>query len=191
MSQLPHVVCGDFDSISPDTLRYFESEGAQVIHDEDQYTTDLMKALGVLEKKCEVQSHAKMDVVISGGLEGRVDQALSQLHQLYLSSTTKGACVGDIYLMTQTSIVMLLEKHRNEILAPVSKGMFTQNVGIVPLAGPVTLTTSGFEWNLKDDKLEFGRFISTSNHIVRDTLEVETCGPILLTLEMDCDNHKS
>lgn len=34
---------------------------------------------------------------------------------------------------------------------------------LVPLAGPVKLSTTGFRWNLSEDSLEFGKFISTSN----------------------------
>ena len=43
--------------------------------------------------------------------------------------------------------------------------------GLVPLAGPARVTTAGLKWNLLDDEISFGRFISTSNQLaveVRD-----------------------
>ena len=144
-----------------------------------------MKALSQLEKLTAAHNHTKIDVALMGSLEGRVDQALSQLHQLHLSYETKSVHIGNIYLIAQSSVVMLLEKGKHVVYVPVSKGYFTKYAGLVPLAGPVILTTAGFEWNLNDERLEFGHFVSTSNHVVRDTLEVETSNPFIFTLEID------
>lgn len=37
--------------------------------------------------------------------------------------------------------------------------------GLVPLTGPARVTTTGLKWNLNDDEISFGRFISTSNQL--------------------------
>lgn len=143
-----------------------------------------MKALSQLNDLLHSQSTAGTDVVILGGLEGRVDQALSQLHQLHLSYKSKPPRIGDLFLIAQSSIIMHLAQGKHLVHAPISKKYFTKYSGLIPLAGPITLTTAGFEWNLQDEELEFGKFISTSNHVVEDKLVIETSGPTLLTLEM-------
>ena len=159
--------------------------GAEIVRDDDQDSTDLMKALAQVSRRHHESQEESVDVLLIGSLGGRVDQALSQLHQLYLSSREEATGIGDVYLMTASSIVMLMEKGANRVHAPVSKAFFTKYAGIVPLAGPATLTTHGFEWNLDQEEVEFGRFISTSNHIVEDILEIETTQPVILTLEIE------
>ena len=45
---IPDVVIGDFDSIHRDVLDYYNAlDSVQTVHDPDQYTTDLMKALNL------------------------------------------------------------------------------------------------------------------------------------------------
>ncbi|KAL9099363.1 MAG: hypothetical protein Q9163_005124 [Psora crenata] len=159
--------------------------GTAIFEDHDQNSTDLMKTLKVLkDHHTRLYANNNVDIVVLGGLEGRADQALSQLHQLYLTSNASHADEGDVYLITSTSIIFLLQRGFNRIHTPVGEGLFTENIGIVPLAGPATLTTCGFEWNLADDELQFGRFISTSNHIRQDLVTVKTSEPLIFTIEL-------
>ena len=165
-------------------LQYYKERGADVCEDHDQNSTDLMKTLKVLEDRhVRLSIQEKLDVAIFGGLEGRADQALSQLHQLYLTSSAIDLKAGDLYLITFTSVIFLLKRGLNRIHIPLGNGAFTENAGIVPLAGPATLTTRGFEWDLDNDQLQFGRCISTSNHILREVVEVQTNEPVIFTLE--------
>lgn len=177
------------DSIRQEVLDAFTD--TKIIRDHDQYSTDLTKTLrqlGSLHESAfpnDASEHDSIDVAIFGGLEGRADQALSQLHQLYASSKAKLAGgIGDLYLVTASSVIMLLEKGLNQIRTPVASGCFTEMAGIVPLARPARLTTRGFEWNLDNEEMEFGRFISTSNHIMHGEVEVETSEPVIFTLEL-------
>ena len=182
------MICGDMDSIRPEVLDAFNH--IHIVRDDDQYSTDLTKTLrqlGTLHESDFRNAESKYestDVAILGGLEGRADQALSQLHQLYASSNDKPGGIGDLYLVTASSVIMLLEKGLNRIRTPVAPGCFTKMAGIVPLARPATLTTRGFEWNLENEEMDFGRFISTSNHIMDGEVEVETSEPVIFTLEL-------
>jgi thiamine pyrophosphokinase len=40
----------------------------------------------------------------------------------------------------------------------------------VPLTGPARVTTTGLMWNLNDDEISFGKFISTSNQFSNEVV---------------------
>lgn len=50
--------------------------------------------------------------------------------------------------------------------------------------GSARVTTAGLYWNLHNEELRFGSFISTSNHITRDVVEVTTSESVIFTLEL-------
>ncbi|KAG6997755.1 thiamine pyrophosphokinase [Physcia stellaris] len=191
----PDVICGDFDSIRPDVLNYYQGQGAYPMKDCDEYSTDLMKSLKHASKVAEEcleefnryfakwPKTTSMDVVVLGGLGGRVDQAFSQLHHLYMASIDSSLNLGDLYLVTGTSIIFLLQKGLNWIRTPMGPGFFTENVGIIPIGRPSVITTTGLEWDVKDWSTEFGAQISTSNHIKADVVSVKTTERVLFTLE--------
>ncbi|KAL9123746.1 MAG: hypothetical protein Q9217_006853, partial [Psora testacea] len=178
-------IVGDLDSVEHDVLLYYNERHAKVVEDHDQNSTDLMKSLNYIDAiHLNGMAAKSKDIVIFGGMEGRADQALSQLHQLYLTASATDFRAGSLYLITSTSVIFLLKRGLNRIHTPVGDRLFTKNAGIVPLAGPATLTTRGFEWNLNSEQLQFGKFISTSNHILKDVVEVDTNEPVMFTLEM-------
>ena len=161
----------------------------------DEYSTDLMKSLKHASKVAEEcleefnryfakwPKTTSMDVVVLGGLGGRVDQAFSQLHHLYMASIDSSLNLGDLYLVTGTSIIFLLQKGLNWIRTPMGQGFFTENVGIIPIGRPSVISTTGLEWDVKDWSTEFGTQISTSNHIKADVVSVKTTERVLFTLE--------
>ncbi|KAG8526519.1 uncharacterized protein KY384_008719 [Bacidia gigantensis] len=174
------------DSIQSDVLDYFLERSTRVYKDANQYATDLDKSFKSLTHEQQSQfSDQETDVVIFGGLEGRVDQALSQLHKLYVLAESKAPGVENIYLVTATSIVMVVERGSHKFWLPLGQGYFTKNAGIVPLGRPARLHTNGFEWDLKDAELEFGRIISTSNYLREKNIEIETSEPVVFSVEFD------
>ena len=42
---LPHVICGDFDSVRPEILNHFNALNVNVVHTPDQDETDLTKGV--------------------------------------------------------------------------------------------------------------------------------------------------
>jgi thiamine pyrophosphokinase len=80
------AIVGDLDSVSLDTLRYYGTSRTReiptVVHDPDQYSTDFQKSVCYIRYKWPVR-----DIAVWGGLGGRVDQAMSQLHHLFVSSS--------------------------------------------------------------------------------------------------------
>lgn len=114
----------------------------EIIHDPDQYSTDFTKCLKYLRAnsstilrsgttnpdyllpetalKTDAQSSPRLDVLILGGLGGRVDQAFSQIHHLYTMSQNSGNddSPGELYLVSEESISFVLRKGRNVIKTP-------------------------------------------------------------------------
>lgn len=165
-----------------------------------------------------------LDVLVLGGLGGRVDQAFSQIHHLYSvalhnshqPSSSPSASIHPhepkenktrshihLFLISEESISFILLPGLNRILTSGTYSSHTmkpskakeegleqdqefylsENVGIIPLTGPATITTIGLEWDVTDWKTEIGGQISTSNHIRADEVNVTTTRPVLFTVE--------
>ena len=195
--QIPNAICGDLDSVFDDVKDYYQREGAQIIKDPDQYSTDFTKCLTHIsslpdktlrDKLGNTQSPPSkadgLDVAVIGGLGGRADQAFSQLHQLFAASQDLSLVRGNLYLITTESIIFVLEKGLNRIYTPVSSDLLGENVGIVPLGRPSLITTRGLEWDVTDWATEFGGRVSTSNHIKSEIVEIETSERVVFTVEL-------
>jgi thiamine pyrophosphokinase len=175
------------DSLLPRVEEYYRSHGCQIIQDTDQETTDFTKCLRLINTKAidvNTNPHQKLDVVALGGLGGRVDHGLSQLHHLYMAGQDTSLRIGQIILLTPESIAFLLHKGRNKIYTPLDKGSLAENVGIVPVGRPAVISTKGLEWDVSDWETEFGGRISTSNHIKSDIVEIETTERVVFTIEL-------
>ena len=196
------AICGDMDSISDETYNLYSNDpNINIIVDTDQYSTDFMKCLrhaseeadGILDSY-EAQYNEQwglkrervpaLDVAVLGGLDGRADQAFSQIHHLYSASEDFGLNLGDIHLFADNSIMFLLQKGMNIIQTPVKPGFLTEDVGIIPIGRPSMITTKGLEWDVVDWSTEFGTQISTSNHIKAKTVRVKTTERVLFTVEL-------
>jgi len=186
---LPDLIHGDLDSLTDETRTYFESRGVEVIEDNDKYSTDFTKCLRFLnrraKKRVQEEGFALEDVVAWGSLEGRVDQALSQIHHLYMAlHDPELQCIGKIYLVTPQNISFLIYKGRNKIYTPLTDCGLAESIGIIPVGKPAVISTKGLEWDVTEWQTSFGRQISTSNHIKSDVIEIETNETILVTIEL-------
>lgn len=198
-----HVIIGDLDSLAEKTKAYYEevSPAIQVIHEPDQYSTDFTKAVRHI-RKCK----PGCDIVCMGGLGGRVDHGLSQLHHLYLFQTSPAYEEGRMYLVSGESLTFLL-KAGTHLIHVRERGwkpngserendinkeeVFGKYVGIIPVKEPSVIGTNGLEWDVQDWKTEFGGQISTSNHVLPQTevVEVTTGSDVLFTIALGCWDH--
>lgn len=186
-----NAIVGDLDSLRPQVEEHFSQQGVIIEQDPDQYSTDFVKCLKWIRKYikhlhgsgAEAETAAQLDVVAIGGLGGRVDQGLSQIHHLYLAQDDPQLLDGRLYLLSEQSLSFVLGGGQNVI--HVDPENFNENVGIVPVLGPATITTKGLEWNVENWKTEFGGQISTSNHIRSNKVEVSFEGKRpLFTVEL-------
>ncbi|TGO53945.1 hypothetical protein BCON_0115g00280 [Botryotinia convoluta] len=199
------TIIGDFDSMSPNLFKYFEDNGTEIIRDGDQYSTDFTKAVRYvksLEQPVDSErtppcSHRQkkldqlkqlprpLDIICLGGLGGRVDQALSQLHHLYMFQQEPNYSKGKMYLVSSEAITFVLKagKHKIKIKEEGKLLKLGKHIGILPVKEPSIITTQGLEWDVTDWKTEFGGDISTSNHAKEDWATIETTKDVVFTID--------
>lgn len=183
--RLPDAIIGDLDSLSKEARQYYTTKEVHIVEDPDQYSTDFTKALKWMRQEWDRQkgTNEELDIVVMGGLGGRVDQGFSQIHHLYMVLEQPDLLRGSIYLLSEQSLSFVLDHNKNEL--HVSIDVFAENIGIIPVLGPTRVSTSGLEWNVQDWLTEFGKQVSTSNHIKSDRVTISVDGPRpLFTLEL-------
>ncbi|KAL4803212.1 putative thiamine pyrophosphokinase [Aspergillus unguis] len=193
---LPTTIIGDLDSIRPSVRTHYKDLGVNIVQDDDQYSTDFTKSLKYIRSESTGQD---LSILILGGLGGRVDQAFSQIHHLYMMNQAQSQLEGsgNLYLVSEESITFILQPGENTIHVPRTNRpdmkqdneketdyLLEENVGIIPLSGPARISTKGFEWDVEDWKTEIGGQISTSNHIRAETVKVSSGVPVLFTVEL-------
>jgi len=207
--QLPELIHGDLDSLRPDVKSYYFSRGVAVTQDPDQYSTDFGKALeqirayGFREESHkplvsqtnnsspttrEVNNSSESfgtvkSIIILGSISGRVDQGIGLLHEIGRESERHPNVA--LYLISESSVTFLLPPNvDNVIRIKLTEGVFSPNVGILPVYGKSIITTKGLEWDVKDWETEMGGMVSTSNHVFADEVHVRTTVRVLFTVEL-------
>ncbi|KAL3487051.1 thiamine pyrophosphokinase [Aspergillus germanicus] len=155
-TDIPDTIIGDLDSIRPEIRAHYANLGVNIVQDDDQYSTDFTKSLRYLREHEErfISSYAdrlskpnahhpiitrdpvsgerrRLEILILGGLGGRVDQAFSQIHHLYMmnqqqstsasgtgSGSGSGSNTGHLYLISEESITFILQPGPNTIHVP-------------------------------------------------------------------------
>lgn len=148
--------------------------------DPDQYSTDFGKAMRYIASQKE-QGMDVQEVIVLGSLSGRVDHGIGLLHELLREKTRNPSL--PLWFFSESSITFILEVGVNKIYVPLDRPHFTPNIGILPIYGPATISTTGLEWDVTDWPTKMGEQVSTSNHIKKDVVTVTTDGPVLFTLE--------
>ncbi|RDA92680.1 hypothetical protein CP533_3728 [Ophiocordyceps camponoti-saundersi (nom. inval.)] len=180
------AIVGDLDSLAPSVKNFYCSQPTptQIIHDPGQESTDFGKAIEWIRQK-----HPEgLDIVALGGLGGRVDQGLSQLHHLYLFQPGPDYSMGRIYLLSGSSLTFLLKagKHRIQVREDGEDGVFGKYVGIIPLQESSFISTKGLRWDVSNWETKIGGQLSTSNHVQPDAkiVEVQTTSHVLFTIAL-------
>ncbi|RMZ71947.1 thiamine pyrophosphokinase [Pyrenophora seminiperda CCB06] len=176
---LPDLIHGDLDSLRDDVRDYYQARGVVVSRDRDQHSTDFGKCMQELSSR--LPASALKDVLVLGTLGGRVDQGLGLLHQM-----TKEESEHEnvrLWLFSESSLTFILRSRSNVLRGLQQSGVFGENVGILPIYGPASISTEGLEWDVKDWYTQLGGRISTSNHVKADVVRIETDAPVLFTIE--------
>lgn len=176
------------DSLSSQARAWAIDHKTTIEVNHDQESTDFEKCIDYITANYlptwSPQS-ASPDILVLGGLGGRVDQSLSVLHHLYKGPRLYPS--GRIYLLTTSAITFLLPKGSHHIVVRDeidTKKRLGKHIGILPLAGPVTITTQGLEWDVQEWETVIGGQLSTSNHVKEDVCMVKTSGDVLFTIDL-------
>ncbi|GAM85314.1 hypothetical protein ANO11243_033190 [Dothideomycetidae sp. 11243] len=176
-SLTPSLIHGDLDSLRPDVRDFYTRKGVDVSLNDDQYSTDLAKCVGQTLRALP----GATDVVVLGSLGGRVDHGLGLVSELGREALRRAPV--RLWLVSEQSISFVLLKGKTGIEVPLAEGLSTQNVGIMPAYGLAHITIEGFEWDVQDWEMEMGGQVSSSNHLKRDMVTVETDKEVLFTVE--------
>ncbi|GAA5862318.1 hypothetical protein JCM1840_004140 [Sporobolomyces johnsonii] len=184
---LPHLVLGDLDSLRADVRAYYASKGVTVEQDSDQFSTDLGKNVARLSAY-EAQldpPQAQHQLVVVGGLSGRLDQTIHTLHALTLLAEKEGR--ERVWAIGKESAACVLGKGKHHLKVDLTS--FGKTCGILPLgASEAFVTTTGLEWDLGPTSYMYPTSlavaVSTSNHLVQEDVTVETDVPVVWTMEV-------
>lgn len=165
----PTAVVGDFDSVKPHVRDLLTKEGTHFEHVENQDYNDLQKALTFISKNIS----DKEPILVFGAFGGRMDHTLAALHC--------GLERPDlmIYYIDDNNFSTWIFPKDKGVITPMK---WTNNVcGLIPVGEPVHMIhTKGLKWEC-DFGLSMGTFVSSSNEIVSEKVEIETSHPILWT----------
>ncbi|ESK89035.1 thiamin pyrophosphokinase 1 [Moniliophthora roreri MCA 2997] len=176
---IPDLIKGDLDSLRYDVQQHYSALGVPVIKDPDQDSTDLMKCIASLQEK-EKQDGQQYDIIILGGLAGRLDQTvhlLSFLHKLRKSRE-------GVFAVTDDNLGWVLDSGEHSVA--IDHQALGPTCGLLPVGIDSTiLSTSGLKWNLTDHPSSFDGLMSTSNHLVPgQDVWIKTSRPIWWTVEL-------
>lgn len=150
----PQVIIGDMDSLPPEMLKQFEAQGSRIIrHPQAKQETDTQLAL-------EYAGHRHpREIRIYGGMGGRIDHALANIH-LLLPLARKGIAAKlvdewcEVFVIGQTTTL---------------EGVAGQTVSLFPCSDQVQrIELTGFEYPLAGATMEMGVPYGISNRLQGD-----------------------
>lgn len=164
----PHVIIGDFDSLSADERAAWEAEGVSTIpHPVDKDATDLELAL------LYAQEHGTDEISVLGGLGTRWDHSIANL------------LLGAHAQFANARIVFLQGRQRMFVI----RGMAVLNaqpgeiVSLLPIGGDaIGITTRGLKFPLTNETLHLGSSRGVSNVVVDNGAEVQVTNGLLLCI---------
>lgn len=162
----PEIVIGDLDSFPVERRAEYEAAGTQFIeYPRAKDETDLELAL------LYVVVHYQEEIVILGGIGGRLDQTLANVLLLMHPQLRD----RNIRFLTEHQQIWLVQGQTR------IEGKAGDTVSLIPLGGDVhVLSTSGLQWRLYDETLSFGPARGLSNVMVEDVAEVQIASGHLL-----------
>ncbi|KAH7341473.1 thiamine pyrophosphokinase Thi80 [Rhizoctonia solani] len=157
---LPHCIKGDMDSIRPEVRSWYAERGVPVEPVEDQDSTDLMKCIAWVDQ-VEDNQKVKLDIVILGGLSGRLDHTVHTMSVLHKLRSTRPR----IFAISDESVGWVLDRGHHQI--ELNLQFVGPTCGLLPIGiASSILTTTGLKWNLDAAESSFDGLVSTSNSVL-------------------------
>jgi thiamine pyrophosphokinase len=165
---LPHLLLGDFDSISQDTLSTYRAAEVEVMaYDAHKDATDTELAFAELRRR------GLSTVIVTNALKGRLDHELASLG-VCADAASRGIRV--VVIEDDESCVFLsadnLRDHETSRLDLVLNDVPTF-ISLVPWACVATVSISGVEWELDHALLKPSSSLGISNVAVTERIGIE------------------
>lgn len=165
----PHVVIGDFDSLSASEIAALEAKNVTLMrYPPEKDETDLELAL----KWVVAQGVSHIDIIGASGQ--RVDQSLGNIYLLALPELID----HHVCIVADNQRVFLLRAGSHTI-----HGGRDDTVSLLPLHGDVTnITTHNLYYPLNGESLYFGPARGMSNVMLADTAQISFDSGLLLVV---------
>ncbi|KAJ1919390.1 cAMP-dependent protein kinase subunit [Mycoemilia scoparia] len=169
---IPDAVVGDLDSIFSHVKDFYNEKGSEINKIVDDNSTDFMKTISYINDR-----HGKdVVIIVFGGFGGRLDHAMHTLRILNNEVHSHRSI-----MVSDECITFAIPKGTTQIM--FSKDFDGPACGLLPLAGPITLSTQGLRWNLDNHPSSFEGLMSTSNIIDGPKVIVDTTNTLIWTSE--------
>ncbi|GAB65817.1 thiamin pyrophosphokinase 1 [Plasmodium cynomolgi strain B] len=170
---VPHIICGDFDSINAHVYSYYKNKSVIFEKCANQENTDLDKCIDVI--RGHIRKNDK--ILILGATGNRFDHTCANISCLY-----KNASLNSLYLIGENNFLFLLQKGGHSI--HLSPDVFYKGCGILPIGSKCTIKTEGLKYNLNDECLSFDTLISSSNEVVQREVKIFTDSPVVWSAQL-------
>ena len=147
MNIQPHVIVGDFDSCPKELLEKYRNV-SKISLKKGENETDLEVAVAEI---------APQQITLYGAWGYRIDHSLTNI---LLLTRYPG-----IKIETESEIVFSIGGSATIECKP------GQTVSLIPINGPVTVTTEGLKWELQDGKLD-KNFVGISNIALKEKVQI-------------------
>lgn len=165
---LPDILIGDFDSISPDILNFYRTEGIEIIPfppEKDFTDSELAVEIAI--------SKGFKNIIILGGIGSRMDHTIANVFML--KKMYEAGCKGII--ADDNNRIQLISSHI------VLKRLSGYKVTLIALTPEVEgITTSGLYYPLSNFTLVQGSTRGVSNEFVNDEASVSISSGLLLVI---------
>jgi len=171
LGHIPDILIGDFDSIKHEVLREYGDAEVEILrHPPEKDATDLELALDLA-----VKNGAEL-VFLLGALGGRWDMSLANI---MLAAAEKYKDMRISFVRSDCTI-QILQAGRPHVI----EGFSGQTVSLIPLRGDVQgVTLTGLQYELRNQKVNFGSSLGVSNVMSADKAAVCHTDGILLCIQ--------
>lgn len=166
----PHHVVGDCDSLDEETIGELRQMGTELHRyparkDETDLELTLLHTVGL----------GADEIVVLGGLGGRLDQTLANIMLLALPT------------LREIPVRIIDEAHEVQLIdgQGTIRGEVGDVVSLLPIAGDaVGIETDGLEWPLNGSTLSFGAARGVSNRLTKPVATVKVTSGLLVAIRL-------
>jgi len=167
---MPHVIIGDLDSVSTETINYFKERNCEIVRNPDQYSNDFEKTLIYLLEK------SQKSVFVFGMTGGRTDHTLANF-SVMLRYTDRFASIIAFELNAEHKFLTTTKNYCSidcEIGTTISLTPFGEANGI---------TTENLQYPLSDEAMRLGVREGLSNLATGSPVSIKiSTGSLLVTV---------